>query len=44
MGVRLLKIAATGLAIFVISICVNVPSATRPVAINRTSPTGTLAK
>jgi len=37
-------VTATGLAIFVINICVNVSWATRPVAINRASPTGVLAK
>jgi len=35
---------ATGLAIFVINICVNVPSAKQPVALSRASPTGALAK
>ena len=37
-------VAAMGLAIFVINICVNVPSARRPVAIDRMSPAGAPAK
>ncbi len=37
-------VTATGLAIFVINICVNIPSAKRPVVVNRTSPASALAK
>ncbi|HEY3178730.1 MAG TPA: cytochrome-c oxidase [Casimicrobiaceae bacterium] len=37
-------VTATGLAIFVINICVNIPSAMRPVAANRASHAGALSK
>jgi cbb3-type cytochrome oxidase subunit 1 len=37
-------VTALGLAIFVINICVNVPSTRRPVAIDRMSPAGVPAK
>jgi hypothetical protein len=37
-------VTATGLAIFVINICVNIPSAMRTVAANRTSHAGALSK